>query len=45
MEFRFFEVRQDGRELSGVAMRYGDIAKMPFGEETFESQPFGMWPG
>ena len=42
---RFFdcEIRVEGeRTLSGVAMRYGDIAKMPWGErERFEPGAFG----
>ena len=40
-EFRHFEMRQDGRELSGVAMRYGDIATLPFGRESVRAGAFG----
>ena len=40
-EKRFFELRQDGRILSGVAMRYGDVATLPFGKERFEAGAFG----
>ncbi len=45
IETRYFEVRADeenGRLLSGVAVRYGDIARIPgIGREAFEAGAFG----
>ena len=41
MESRFLEIRRDGRTLRGVGMPYGDIARMPWGQETFEAGAFG----
>ena len=44
IEFRYCELRYDPekRKLTGVAMRYGDVAKFPWGErETFEPGAFG----
>ena len=41
MEFRYAEIRADGRQLSGVAVKYGDTAKLPFGLERFEPGAFG----
>lgn len=43
VEFRYVEFRFDGeRTISGVAMRYGDTAKMPWGDkERFEPRAFG----
>ena len=43
-EYRYFELRADvdRRLLEGVAVRYGDIARMPFGgEELFMAGAFG----
>ena len=40
-ERRFFEFRQAGeRTLSGRAVRYGDIAKLPWGSERIEAGAF-----
>ena len=41
MEIRFAEIRHEGRTLSGVAMRYGSIAKLPWGPERFAPAAFG----
>ena len=44
MERRYAELRQDGRRLTGTAIRYGEIAELPFGFERFEPgafQPIG----
>ena len=42
MERRFFELRHGGdRKLSGVAVRYGDTAILPWGKERFEPSAFG----
>ena len=41
MEYRYFEIRAEGRRLSGVALVYGDTARTPFGEEVFEAGAFG----
>ena len=41
METRFLECRADGRTLTGAALNYGDVARLPFGREVFDSQPFG----
>ena len=44
-ETRFLELRAvpdaDSRELSGVALRYGTIARLPFGRERFVAGAFG----
>ena len=43
-ERRYTELRQEGRRLSGVAIRYGEIGQSPFGPERFEAgafQPLG----
>ena len=40
-EYRYFEVRAVGRLLTGVAMKYGDIARTPAGQERFISGAFG----
>ena len=41
MERRYFELRQtDGRRLSGVAVRFGDIARLPWGEERIAPGAF-----
>ena len=40
-ERRYFELREaDGRRLSGVAVRFGDVAKLPWGEERIEAGAF-----
>ena len=43
LERRYFELRQDqdGRRLSGVAVRYGDVARLPWGLEKFTVGAFG----
>ena len=41
IERRFSPVAVDGRRLSGVGIRYGDVARLPFGRETFEPGAFG----
>ena len=43
LQQRFFELRYEGdRKLSGTLMRYGDVAKLPWGEkERFEPGVFG----
>ncbi len=43
VERRFFEMRWDGeRKLSGTALQYGDVAKLPWNEkERFEPGAFG----
>ena len=41
-EKRFAELRQQGRTLTGTAIRYGDIATLPWGRERFEPGAFGM---
>ena len=40
-ERRFSELRQEGRTLSGVLLRYGDTAALPWGRERFEPGAFG----
>lgn len=42
-EFRFYELRAepDSRQLSGVAVHYGDVAQLPWGKERIESGAFG----
>ena len=40
-EIRYSELRQDGRVLTGTAIRYGDIATLPWGQEKFLSGAFG----
>lgn len=41
VERRFVELRQDGeRRLSGVAVRYGDTARLPWGRERIEAGAF-----
>ena len=43
IERRYIEIRadDDGRTLRGVAVEYGDTAKLPFGEERIEAGAFG----
>jgi len=41
IERRFSPVEVEGRTLRGVGVRYGDVARMPFGRETFEAGAFG----
>ena len=36
------EWRQEGRTLTGTAVRYGDEAVLPWGRERFESQAFDL---
>ena len=41
LERRYFELRQgEGRRLEGVAVRYGDVAALPWGKEKFERGAF-----
>ena len=40
LEYRYAELRQDGRRLLGTAIRYGEIATLPFGHERFEPGAF-----
>ena len=42
-EYRFQELSLDSdkRQLSGIAMPYGSIAALPWGEELFEPRGFG----
>ena len=40
MERRYAELRQEGRRLLGTAIRYGEIATLPFGHERFEPGAF-----
>lgn len=42
-ERRYCELRADGggRTLTGVAVRYGDVANLPWGDERFEAGAFG----
>ena len=41
-ERRYVELRAapDGRRLEGVAVRYGDVAALPWGKERFEAGAF-----
>lgn len=42
-EIRFCELRAEGeRTLTGVAVRYGSIARLPWGEERFEAGAFDV---
>ena len=42
LETRAFELRRQGdRRLTGIAMRYGSVAQLPFGGERFEPGAFG----
>ncbi len=41
MEIRYTELRSNGRTISGTAMNYGEIARLPFGAERFEPGAFG----
>ena len=42
LECRAFEIRQQGeRRLTGIAVRYGDTAKLAFGQERFMPGAFG----
>ena len=45
MERRFFEFREmpneNDRVIEGVALRYGEVAVLPFGRESFEPGAFG----
>ena len=40
-EFRHFEVMADGRQLTGIAVKYGDVARLPWGRERIEAGAFG----
>ena len=41
-EYRYCEIRQDGRTLEGVAIRYGDVARIGVrARERFEPRAFG----
>lgn len=41
VERRYSPVEVEGRNLRGVVIQYGDVARMPFGRETFERGAFG----
>ena len=41
IERRYSPIEVEGRNLRGVGIRYGEIARMPFGRETFEPGAFG----
>ena len=41
IERRFFELREADGVLSGVVMRYGAIARLPWGSERFSPGAFG----
>ena len=41
LEKRFTELRQEGRVLVGTAIKYGDIATLPWGQERIEPGAFG----
>ena len=41
IERRYSPVEVDGRNLRGVAVRYGEVARLPWGRETFEPGAFG----
>ena len=41
MERRYLECRAEGRSIIGAPMTYGDIARLPFGRETFSAGAFG----
>ena len=43
LERRFAELRYEGegRTLAGVAVRYGDVATLPWGRERIEARAFG----
>ena len=41
MEYRYSEIRQDGRVIYGVAMPYGSVARLPFGQERMLPGVFG----
>ena len=41
IERRYSPIEVDGRTLRGVGIRYGDVARMPFGRETFQRGAFG----
>ena len=41
LEKRYTELRQQGRVLIGTAIKYGDVATLPFGKERIESGAFG----
>lgn len=38
---RRFEIRADSSAIEGVAVRYGDLADLPWGLETFRAGAFG----
>ena len=40
IEQRYCEIRAEGRKLNGVAVRYGDVAALPFGKERIEAGAF-----
>ena len=40
-ERRFARLRQAGRTLTGDAILYGEVARLPWGEERFEAGAFG----
>ena len=40
VEYRYTELRQEGRRLLGTAIRYGEVGALPFGHERFEPGAF-----
>lgn len=40
LERRYAELRLDGRTLTGFAVRYGDVARLPWGSERVEPGAF-----
>ena len=40
IERRYCELRQDGRRLFGVAVQYGDVARLAWGSERIEAGAF-----
>ena len=41
VERRYSPIEVEGRNLRGVGIRYGEVARMPFGRERFEPGAFG----
>ena len=45
VERRYSPIEVEGRNLRGVGIRYGEIARMPFGKERFLPRAFGDTSG
>ena len=41
IERRYSPIEVEGRNLRGVAITYREVARLPFGRETFEARAFG----